>query len=317
MIYVIDIAVFLALAIISGLIVRELKKNHILNELQGNLQEKAAKRKEIEEHRLLEDGSGQEKSFFYKMDLALFQSGLQKKLPFMTSEVFLTTVLFVIISIFAVFLFISESLIIAIATASLSGFLIYMALEVCLIRNTEKIEEEILKFANLLDNYSKSSDDLVVIMDYTWPYLSEPLKSAVRDCCSECRTSGDTMTAFRRLEFSIRHRMFGELIRNLEICSRYNANYSAVIRRNRDVIKNYLAEKEIRRQMANSSRANILILYAAAALVLKIMQGICEEGILRLLLHSLPGNLILLICLLIILYSGKLMLTIGKGGERQ
>lgn len=314
MVYAIDAAIFLALAIVSSLTVWELKRNHILNELQGSLQDKAARRREAEERRMLLDEEGQEKSLFYKLDLALFQSGMQKRIPFMTSEMFAILSASMTVGAFILLLLIKGSFIIALAAACLVMSAIYMALELKLVHNTEKIEEDILKFANLLDNYSKSSDDIVVIMDYTWAYLSEPLKSAVRSCCNECRISGDITTAFRRLEFSIRHKMFGELVRNLELCSRYNANYSAVVRKNKEIIKSYLAEKEIRMQMANSSRVNILILYIAAAIVLKMMQGICEESLLGLLISTLPGNFILILCIIVILYSGRLMLVMGKGG---
>lgn len=314
MIYVIDAAIFLALVVVSSLTVWELKRNHILNELQGSLQVKAARRREAEEKRMLSDEGGKEKSLFYRLDLALFQSGIQKKIPFMTSEMFALLAASMIVGVFIMLLLIKGSFVIALSAASMVLFASYMVLELRLVYNTDKIEEDILKFANLLDNYSKSSDDIVAIMDYTWAYLSEPLKSAVRSCCNECRISGDITTAFRRLEFSIRHKMFGELVRNLELCSRYNANYSAVVRKNKEVIKSYLAEKEIRMHMANSSRANILILYVAAAIVLKMMQGICEESLLGLLVGTLPGNFILILCIIVILYSGRLMLVMGKGG---
>ena len=170
-----------------------------------------------------------------------------------------------------------------------------------------------MKFANLLDNYSRSSDDIVAVMEHTWVYLNEPLSSAVRDCCTECRTSGDIHTAFKRLELSVRHRQFGELIRNIEMCSRYNANYSAVIRKNRGVLENYLAEKEIRRQLASRSRANILVLYGGAALVLKLMESIGEDSMFRLLASSFAGNVILAAGFCVILYSLRQMFLMGKG----
>lgn len=312
LLYLIDAVIFILLVMVCFFIVWELKKNKVAAFLQQNLQGKMKNRRKTEEDKIMEDGYGQKESLFYRLDLSLYQSGLQKKVPLLTSEIFLISAGILTTGCFAAVLFISNTLLPAVCAAMAVIFSIYVSMELLLIHNTNRIEEDILTFANLLDNYSKSTDDIVDIMDYTRGFLREPLRGAVNTFCSECRSGGDIQTAFRRLEVSIRHRIFGELIRNIEICSRYNADYSAVIRKNRVMIENYLAEREARKQLANTSRLQILILYASAGLSLKIMQEIGGTGFMPLLLYTPAGNIILILCLAVVLYSIRLMFVLGR-----
>ena len=312
MVFLIDAACFGLLLLLSFFMMKEFSRHHALNRAKGYFASKLGERREDEEFRIKEDGNGAEVSLLYRMDLALYQSGISKKFPFMASELFFVLTAVAAVGSFILALLMSGNIVLSLVIPVALVFLEYTGITLTLSHNTSLIEEDILKFANLLDNYSHVSDDLIAIMDHTWIYLNEPLKSAVKSCCTECRTGENAKQALKRLELSIRHRQFTQLIRNLEMCSRYNADYSSVIRKNRDLLENYLSQKELRKQMANSSRINILILYAGAFLVIKIMEGIGEEGVLEMLFHSFTGNAILGLCFLVFLYSLRQMLVMGK-----
>ena len=309
---VINVICFILFAILSYVIIKEMNKNHMITGIKSYFKDRSDIRKDLEQNKVLEDGYGQNMGLLYRLDLVLYQSGISKNLPWMVSEIFFLMSVFMTTACFTAVLILSGKMLYALCTGILFVFIEYMTVTLLMAHNTKRIEEDIINFANLLDNYSKTSDDIVSIMENTWLYLGEPLRSSVRNCCAECRTSGDTVAAFKRLELSVRHPKFSELVRNLELCSRYNADYSSVIRKNRELIENYLAQKQIRKQMANNSRLNILILYAGAGVVIKLLEGIGENGIFKMLTGSLTGNIILIITFAVILYSAKKMLTLTK-----
>lgn len=312
MVIVFDSLIFIFILTLTIVIIKEAVENHVVDSIGNFFMKKSAGRKDIEEEKVMEDGYGQESSVLYRLDLALYQAGISKKIPFMVSEVFILITAFLCVGAFVTALIFIKNIIAAFCIAAFLIFLEYLLVEVLLIHNSTKIEEEIVKFTNLLENYSKSSDDIVTIMENTWSYLNEPLRSAIKACCVECRTSGDTQTAFKRLELAIRYRHFSELVRNLEMCSRYNADYSAVIHKSRDIIRDYISQKEQRKQLANTSRLNICILYLGAIIVIRTLEGIGEHGILSVVSSSGMGYIIMAAGFAIILYSARQMIVMGR-----
>lgn len=302
MIVLINTAAFAACAVIIFFLVKEMSAAHVLTVINDSLRDRALKRREYEEQKAIDEGIG-EHGIFFETDLALVKSGIQAKLPFFTTEVLIICMAATAVILFAICSLNHLPSIISLAAAITGIFSWYMLIKILLNRNTRRIESNMMKFVNLIENYSRVSDDIKEIFKYTAPFLDEPLKSAVDECVTELEIKSDTYAAFKKLEIRVGHRQFGELIRNIELCSRHNTDYAAVIRKNRDVIQDYLSEKQTRKQMANSARTNIIILYAGAFVSLKMVSGIGELDLNAMLLATRGGNIILSIVFAVIVFS--------------
>ena len=73
-------------------------------------------------------------------------------------------------------------------------------------------------------------DDIVTIMEQTWPHLSDPLRSIVRRFVNEARDSGSVDTAFSHMRESIESRQLRSILTNLQTTSHFNADYRGILR---------------------------------------------------------------------------------------
>ena len=115
--------------------------------------------------------------------------------------------------------------------------------------------------------------------------------------------TGDRNQAIRNMEKRIEHEKFKELIRNLEICSRYEANYGEVIKDSRGLLREYLATVKERKAILNNARVEIAMILGCCGIVFWMMNDFTQTGILPLLLGNTAGNLLLAYCILMIFYA--------------
>jgi Flp pilus assembly protein TadB len=160
-----------------------------------------------------------------------------------------------------------------------------------------------MTFINLLENYSSMEDELIAIFSRIQPFLTEPVRSAVEQCCIEAEMTGDKGRAIRNLEKRIEHEKFKELIRNLEICSRYEANYAEVIKDSRSLLREYLAAAKERKAILNNARIEIAMIIGCCGIVFWMMNDFTQAGIISILLGNLAGNVILAYCILMLLFA--------------
>ena len=182
-------------------------------------------------------------------------------------------------------------------------FLCYMVLYFMALSNYRKTEESLMTFINLMENYSSMEDELIAIFSRIQTFLTEPIKSAVEQCCIEAEMTGDKGRAIRNLEKRIEHEKFKELVRNLEICSRYEANYGEVIKDSRSLLREYLAAAKERKAILNNARIEIAMIIGCSGIVFWMMNDFTQAGIMSVLLGSMVGNIILAYCILMLLYA--------------
>ncbi len=306
------------LSILSSiLIVRAVKRNKALEKvnegLKKNLQKagKAAnKRKQKEETLRIEDGSQEKASLFYRIDVSLAQSGLTKKFPFLSTELFLGIV---IVSIAATFMAgIQYSMFAGMTAAFLAGFVYYAIVYLLMAANYKRTEKQIVNFVDMLKNYSRTSDDILTIFKNVSLYLEEPLKSAVNECCAEAAATGDLSAAMIRMSIKVEHKEFKKIVANLEICSRRKANYSEVIDRSMKQLKDYVAVREENKRMVGNARKTILMMIGIGILCFYMLNDFKEEGIFRFMQQSVVGQVILFYLFFTILYSLWKMLSMGQ-----
>ena len=245
------------------------KYNVIENKIRGFYQKTEAdveERLRLEEIRKAESGNTDDENLLLKLDRVINYSNIRKFIPFLNSTTY----------IFTMIIFASLALIIA---TEVSGFgvgifcgglvvVIYIIVLLLLADiNYKKVEANVMTFINLVENYSKTNNDLISIMGKVHYYLEEPLRTQVEECYYLGQRTGDVDLALDTLQRSVQHSKFKEIIRNLIICSHYEANYEDVVEDSRDMLLTYLAGKRERAEMATNARIELTILLGACIVV--------------------------------------------------
>lgn len=255
-------------------------------------EERYNKRKEKKEKIRIEEGNIRDKSFLGKIDLLILRSNIKNRIPFFNTEIYISFS----ITLFATGFLLGDKLfnhwLVGLILALLSTLILYASIYFIAAYNYERIDKESLTFANMLENYSVTTDDIVSIMDQSSVYLKQPLKGYIEEFVSDVARTGDSTIAFRNLEYKIESERVRNIIRNLEICSRHEANYKEIITDNRDTLKEHLKAKEQRKSLINNGRMEIIICYLMCSVILYVFTSFVPN-LRQLLTETFLGNLIL------------------------
>lgn len=272
--------------------------------------EATEKRIREEERLQREEGNREKKHFLYRLDEMLLQTGLKKRVPFLTVE---ATILVLAISFLLVLIFVTEmtgSVLIGGMASGIFLMVLKESAQVVVRYRQRKVEENIIQFANLIENYAKTSDDIVKILHKIFIYLEEPLKSAVESCYIEAYTTGDFSTACAHLDANIGNRYLSNMLTNIESCSRHQANYEEVIHGNKEIIRKYLSEREMQREICRNARMEILLLLFMVGVVVFSFKDALPGGF-QIFSSGMTGKIIIGILGVVLLVSIRVMISIG------
>lgn len=306
-IILLKVCLFLALGLTAFLLLSYLKEHKVISSVAETLYEKAkaqeAERQTEQRKLILVEGRQEKTNLLYKLDLLVLQSNIRKFIPFASTEILLVMTIILSAAGYAGVAYLTSKWIFGMLVFVGVGFLCYMVLYFMALSNYRKTEESLMTFINLLENYSSMEDELIAIFSRIQTFLTEPVRSAVEQCCIEAEMTGDKGRAIRNLEKRIEHEKFKELVRNLEICSRYEANYGEVIKDSRSLLREYLAASKERKAILNNARVEIAMIIGCSGIVFWMMNDFTQAGIMTVLLGSMAGNIILAYCILMILYA--------------
>lgn len=309
------IIAFLMTCICGYLIVKLLKNNNIAEEVKKRTNAKYEKRiKELENIQIQYGNQDMEKlNWMTRFDIDLEMSGLKSKLPWINTELLILFCSIVILLEVILTLVLMNNILLTILISTISVFFMKLIFQALINYNVKKIDDGIIEFGNQLSAYSNATDDLITIMEYTLPYVTEPIKSAVEICVRECRINGINDEAFYRLNLKIKHRYFNMLIENLLEASKNNANYKDVVQRANETIIEYVTNKEVRK--ANARGANMVIVLML--LILYIVTIISAKEFLKVSIYqfffgSFGGKFIFSTILFVSLFSLWKCMNLGK-----
>lgn len=292
-----------------------LKQNNIIESKIRSFYNKAEadveERLRLEEIRKAETGNTDEENILLKLDRTITYSNIRKYIPFLNS----TTYIFTMIVFAAIALVIGTKLSgfgIGVFCGGMIIFVYVVALILLADMNYRRVEGNVMTFINLVENYSKTNNDLISIMGKVYYYLEEPLKTYVEECYYLGQRTGDVDLALETLQQSVQHSKFKEIIRNLIICSHYEANYEDVVEDSREMLLTYLAGKRERAEMARNARVELSILVGASAAVYFMIQSFLGDSILRLLQTNIIGMIMLLYMVIILLIVFFQIIFIGR-----
>ena len=275
------IVLFLELVISFGLLFWWIRRESIIHNLMhrayDNL-EQAAKRREEDSRRgmLL---MKRRKGLLYHLEQQLLYSGLTRKLPFLTPELWITGNLVLVAPIYTIGTILGGNWWL--------GFLLVLIFEVFIYLMQNLL---LLKFLDFLGNYSITSREVTIILKQISAYLEEPLRSVLEECYYEAQTSGDTGIALLSMAEKVQHPKFKELVRNIEISMRYSADFTILVSQSRKSIREHMRMRQEQKALASEAWVNILILGAMTVIILKTVEVLIGVPIQDILFETWVGR---------------------------
>ena len=302
-IYGLESLLFIFLFLTSIFLFTYLKNNNVIANGLKNFYDKSeadvAERQRLEKMQLIESGNTDKEDFLLKLDKTILYSNIRKYIPFLNSNIFI----FSMVTLASIALIVTTLLADISMGILASAIIIFTHLSLVLFlsnKNYKKVEENIVSFMNLIENYSKTNNDLITIFGKVYNYLDEPLRSHVQEAYYLGKRTGDTDLALETLQNSVQHKRFREIIRNLAICSHYEANYEEIIEDSRAQLMEYLAGKRERAAMVRNARIELVILCGTSGVVMYMMGSFIGENIITALRSSFLGQMILVYLIVIL-----------------
>ena len=245
-------------------------------------------------------------SFWYRMEQQLNYSGLKRRIPFLTVEIWLVINILCMAAIAVVMLAVSGwcEMFVGILL-----FLIweYLFLFICKVRAFRSVNANLIKFLDFLGTYSITAGELTGIFAQISKYMEEPLKTVLEECSYEASTTGDSSLALLSMAEKIEHPKFKELARNMEISVRYCADFSLLVQSSRRSMRDYLRLSGERRGLLRESVINMLLLLGMSVFALLVVDGLLETSIWVILFQTIPGRIAVgVVGFIVALFVGKL-----------
>ncbi len=299
-----NIVLFLSLVVSAFILVRLLIKNNIVNVISGKLKKSEEVRIMQEEALRVAEGNQDKTNFFYKMDLMINQSGLRKHYKGISTEIICMLSMLMSMTGLVSTLLITQSGFLSIIVFITLLFFPYITLAIIADFNRKKVEAQIIHFLNMVENYTRTYDNIITIFGKIYPFLQEPMCSAVKECYVEATNTGNVSAAFRKLETKVVHDKFSEILRNLELCGKYEANYQLVVSQARDIMINYIKSKKKIKNIVNDAKLDFIILLISGVFLVGIIDSFIDNGSLLSILTNGPvGFIIIAYNILVAIYS--------------
>ncbi|UZQ48827.1 type II secretion system F family protein [Clostridium kluyveri] len=313
-IYIVYAAMIILLAVVSYLFISifiEIREKKYLNKILDDVSKVYNERQKVREAKFLYEGSTSDKKFIDKIDELVERSRIKTIIPFITSELLIAgTLVLAFVSAFLFNKYFGFWLYTVAVFASVI-FIVVFTLKYMEKRTFNKIDKQLLVYINTLKNLCSSNNDIVVIIEKSIDYVEEPIKEYLEQFVFECRKGIPVYKAFRNLEDKVENKRFKQLIKNLAICSKHEANYEKIIKKSKVILKHYFEEKERRTKAVNSGRSIIVITLFMGLFTLNILQSF-SGNLLDTLKTTLVGNVLLGYFLIVLIYATYKFITLDN-----
>lgn len=306
-----NIVLFLILFITMFFLVKAMVDNNVLSRIRQWMKNSENNRTNAEEQLRNIEGNQEKNSIFYSMDLTINQSGIKRYIPFLSTEY-----LVLFSSLLSIAAFVITGIIKGWSygvLAAIAVFLVpYLFVRIMAEVNHKRIEEQIIHFLNMIDNYNQTEDNLITIFGKVYKYLDEPLCSAVRECYLEASNTGDMSTAFRRLETKVVHEKLSEILQTLEMCSMHEANYHVIITEAREIMTKHKKSKDAIKNIVGRAKMNMAAMMGMLVLLIFMISNIIEVNLITAMTGSVIGMAILIYIGFVIVFGIFSVITITR-----
>lgn len=208
-----------------------------------------------------------ENSMWYKLEQCLQYSGVRRRFPQVTGVFFIAGNLCLAAAGLVVIGMLTN---LTVASIVVAGALVSESITLWILRrhNFHKTEENLTKLLDFLGNYSLTAGELTSVLGQVSRYVEEPIKGALDTCYYEAMTTGDSGKALLAMAERVEHPKFKELARNMEISTRYCADFSQLVSSSRRSLREYLKLSRERKGMLREALINTVLLLGMSLLVL-------------------------------------------------
>ncbi len=297
MILLFHILIAITLLITCFVFFYQIKKYRIIErsvkKVYRSIENRERDREREEESFLLDSKRKIEKEgLLVKLDKKLTYSRIKRVFPWMKTEIYIILVIgMMALSFFGVQIF-GGSFLTSLVGAAVPLIIFAATRSILTHINYVATENDLLNLLNLLKNYSISSDEINNIFYRVSKYLNNPLREALEECYYEGKTTGNNELAMTHLIEKIEHPKFKELIQNIEICGRYNADYAAILTNSRRTIQDYISAQKEQKSANKAEMYTFLILVAAGAICFSLMGNMMGINIWNLLVTTTTGHIL-------------------------
>lgn len=291
--------------------IRFIREERITNEVLKTFENRNKRKKLLQEEKRINIGNTEEVGVINKFNIMFERTGITKRIPSLTSEIYIIITLIIAMLIgFTSKLFCGYwaiNLLASLVSIFVMYFIIYYLSGIAY----ERVDSQIINFINYLDNFSTSSSDIVSIIENTTVYMEGTLKDYLTEFVMESK-QGQGKRAFRNLQARIENVKFQQLLKNLEIASKHDANYKEVISEARIILKGYFKNKEKRKEVVRNGRVEIVILIALSSFIFYMMQTITPNLMVDL-RTTYIGSLLILFFVFLVCLSIWVFIKIDRG----
>ncbi len=292
-------------------IIIEVREKKYLNKILDDVNKIYNERQKQREAKFLYEGATNDKKFIDKIDELVERARIKTIFPSITSEILIaSTLVLALVSAFLLNKYYGFWLY-TVATFAFVIFIVVLILKYLEKRTFNKVDKQLLVYINTLKNLCSSNNDIVVIIEKSIPYVEEPIREYLEQFVFECRKGIPVYKAFRNLEDKVENKRFKQLIKNLAICSKHEANYEKIIKKSKVILKHYFEEKERRKKAINSGRSVIVITFAIGLFTFNILESF-SGNLLDTLKTTLVGNVLLGYFLIVLIYATYKFITLDK-----
>ena len=286
---VLALLVFLVFFLLLGLI----RKERLIQKTAGRLSDQLQAHSMERQKQLKRIQYQDRRTGILKLEGMLYSSGLQKAVPFMSAELLILFMLLLAGTGYAMASFLKTGLLFKVLALLLGPALILLVLHVKALLNYNRIEKNLIAFLNLLDNFSTTEGEITAILYKVSRFLEPPLSTILQECYFQTQITGDTSRALFELQEKASHPKFKEIIRNLEVCSRYDADYASVVSSNRKNIQDYMAYRKKRRSIINVAKTELFLLVLMAVFLLGLINVLLQTNVWEIAFRTAAGRAIL------------------------
>lgn len=277
--------------------------SNLVSSIQNDIREKERLRKEEYEKEFKLEGNFEDKNRLRRIDLKLVSSGLKRKFPELTPELFFVSLGLLSVAVGIItFLATKHSIIIAIAAALATIVAVNVLIEIKIGRNYNRIEEEIMLFINILENMSHSSGNIVEMFATTIPYISEPLKGSVEKCYYEMKSTGNIEMSLKNLIDRTDHKQLKTIFESFRVCAQRGARYDLVVQENKEAVANHIRYRKQKNQIKKNALTYIGIMIVAGAAAVALIAQMVENAY-EYIFQTLPGQIIIGSIVVLTLYG--------------
>lgn len=136
-------------------------------------------------------------------------------------------------------------------------------------KNNVSIDKDLLKFINLIGNYSTGNTEVSSLFMQIAPKMHSPLRECLVECVAEQQNDLiDKNRAIRNLSAKIENAKVKEVLKNLELSQNYVSNFGIVAEQSRSSAFEYSKGRSQLKQMILENLIVLVICVGAIALIL-------------------------------------------------